>query len=113
MTEVSGGLIRMTAHMVVTGEARGWMIAGAIVAGLFAALALCAALGRDKRRGLRYAAAFAALALAGAGMIYGGAKLPRAKVLYCCASGPVSLEQVAGRYEIIEVDGSFLKLVER
>lgn len=113
MSDISGGLIQMTAHMVVRPEAHGWMVAGLIVAALFGFMAVCAALSKHSEHRRRYVAAFLAIALAGCVMTWAGAKQPRRKEIYCCASGPVSLEQVAARYEIIEVDGAFLKIAER
>lgn len=112
-TELTGGLIQMTAHMEVTAAARGWMIAGAILLALFGFLALCAALSRQREHKRRYVLAFLAIAAAGAAMLICGARMPRVKVLYCCADGPVSLEQVAARYDIRKVDGKLLVLAER
>lgn len=113
MNELTGGLIRMTAHMVVRPEAHGWMVAGVIVAALFGFLAVCAAMSRQSEHKRRYVAAFMAFAVAGCVMFWAGAKQPRRRVLYCCASGPVSLEQIAVKYDILEVDGAFLMLAER
>ena len=113
MNELTGGLIHMTAHMMVRPEAHGWMVAGAIVAALFAFLALCAAMSRKSEHKKRFVAAFMAFALAGCVMLYAGAKQPRRKVIYCCASGPISLEQVAAVYDILEVDGSLIVIAER
>ena len=108
----SGGLIRMTAHSLVTPAAQGWIIAGALVAALGAFLALCVATGRSDHR-LRYLIIFLAVAFAGAIMLVHGAKLPRVTEIKACASGPISLEEVAARYDIIEVDGKLLTLRER
>ena len=113
MNELTGGLIHMTAHMVVTESARGQMIAGAVAAVVFGLLALIVGTGKNEGHKWRYFAAFLALALLGVTMIYSGNRAPRRKEIYCCASGPVSLEQVATRYDILEVDGSFIKLAER
>lgn len=113
MTEPTGGLIHMTAHMIRTAEALRLIWVGMILAGICLFLALCASVSRNKEHKWRYVAAFVALALLGAGMAYAGHNKPMRKVIYCCASGPVSLEMVAGTYDIIEVDGSFLKLAER
>lgn len=113
MTELSGGLIQMTAHMEVTAGALRLMIAGGIVAVLFFVLAFCAAVSRRKDHKRRYVLAFAAFALLGVGMVIAGANAPREKVLQCCVSGPISLESVAARYDIRKVDGKLLVLVER
>ena len=113
MTELTGGLIQMTAHMETTAAALGWMTVGAIVAAVFAFLAVCAAMSRKKDHKLRYVLAFLAFALIGAGMLFGGARMPRVKVLYCCADGPISLESVSAVYDIRAVDGKLLVLAER
>lgn len=113
MTETTAGLIQMTAHMVVRGSARSWMVLGAACAVLGLMLALGAALSRKKGRKARWVALFMGLALIGGGMLWAGAAQPRRKVIYCCASGPVSLEQVAARYDILEVDGAMIKIAER
>lgn len=113
MTEPTGGLIHMTAHLFRTAEALGMMSAGIIIACLCALLTLCAALSRKSEHKWRYVAVFAALALLGGAMTISGARKPMQKVIYCCASGPISLEQVAVKYDIIEVDGAFIKIAER
>lgn len=106
------GLIQMTAHMLTTPAASRWIIAGALIAALGAFLVLCVATGRRDHR-LRYIIAFTAVAVAGALMLIHGAHMPRVKEIKCCASGPISLEEVAARYDIIEVDGKLLTLRER
>ena len=111
--EVSGGLIQMTAHMVVSKQAHAMIVGGAIAAALFAFLAICAALSRQGGHKWRYALAFLAIAVAGAIMVASGAKRPREKIIYCCASGPVNLETVATVYDIIGVDGKLLTLRAR
>ena len=113
MTELSGGLIQMTAHMEVTAGARGMMIAGAVVGVLFTWLTLAAAFSGKTEHKRRYVLAFAAFALLGFGLLIAGGNAPREKILQCCASGPISLEQVAVRYDIREIDGKLLVLVER
>lgn len=111
--EISGGLIQMTAHMVRRPDARAMMVFGLIIAAVCAVIALCTMLGRNRDHRWRYVMAFAALALAGVVMAVSGARQPMRKVIYCCASGPVSLEQVAAKYDIVEVDGKLLTLAER
>ena len=112
MTETSG-LIQMTVHDVAQGYAHALIVVGLIVAALGALLMLCAAAGKDKGSRLRWVLIFGAVALAGTVMAATGARQPRQRLLYCCASGPVSLEDVAVRYDIVEVDGKLLVLAER
>ncbi len=111
--EITGGLIQMTAHMVRTGAALALIRAGVAVAALFGFLAVCAAASRRTEHKRRYVLIFLAFAMAGAVMAAGGAKQPMRKVLYCCADGPVDLQMVATRYDIVDVDGKMLTLMER
>lgn len=113
MTEAMSGLIQMTAHMIVRPEAQTRIIVGLILAALCALLALCAALSKKQSHKLRYVAIFVAIALLGVVVAVSGARQPRRKVLYCCASGPVSLEAVSAMYDIVGVDGKLLTLAER
>ena len=113
MTEPIGGLIHMTAHLVRTESAMGLIRAGVAIAAVCLFLALCAAASRNSEHKWRYVAAFAALAIIGTGIAVSGARKPMQKQIYCCASGPVSLEQVAARYDILEVDGAFIVIAER
>ena len=49
-------------------------------------------------------------ALLFAGVAYWGTRLPRQKVIHACVDGPVSLELIASRYDILKVDGKELTL---
>lgn len=111
--EVSGGLIQMTAHQVLTGDARTLIWFGAAMAVMFAFLAICAAVSGKRKHKRRYVLGFLALAVVGVALAIGGARLPMKKVLYCCADGPVDLQMVAAKYEILDVDGKFVKMAER
>lgn len=113
MTEQASGLIHMTAHMIRTAGAQRLITAGIIIAAACAFLALCAALSRKREHKWRYVAAFVAIAAVGAVLTISGARQPRQKVIYCCAQGPVDLQTVAAVYDIVEVDGAFIKIAER
>ena len=113
MTEAMSGLIQMTAHTRVTARAQMMITSGCILAAVCVLLALGAALSKRQDNKPRYVALFLFFALASAAMAVSGAQLPRQKVLYCCASGPVSLEAVATVYDIVGVDGKMLTLAER
>lgn len=106
MGELTGGLIQMNCHMRATGAAVGMITIGFAVAVLFM---LCGftSWGQGKKIG---AAVLFAVALAGAAVAVAGVYMPREKIVRACACGPVSLEQVAVRYDIIEVDGKELTL---
>lgn len=110
---MESGLIQMNAHMVVTAEAHAMMIVGVAIAGICILLAVLSAISKQKKHKGKYIAAFAALAMVGVVFLIVGANQPRQKVIRACASGPVSLEQIAAIYNIKEVDGKMLTLVER
>ena len=112
MSTTASGLIHMTAHMIRTADAQRLITAGIIIAAC-AFLALCAAISKKSEHKWRYVAGFAAIAILGAIMTASGARQPMKKVIYCCAQGPVNLQTVATRYDIIEVDGAFIKIAER
>lgn len=105
MGELTGGMIQMNAKLVMSGCAKNMAVIGA----LFGTSMLIVAVVwwfEEKRRW--WAWLMAALLLAG--LAYWGTRLPREKIIHACACGPVSLEQVAVRYDIIEVDGKELVL---
>lgn len=107
--EQNVGLIRMNAHLVMQGWARGLMIAGVMVALLAGALLIWYAFRRKRRRALVCGAVV--LAAVAAALI--GARQPKLKVIRACAVGPVSLEVVAATYTIAGIDGSMMTLIEK
>ena len=106
---MNGGLIEMTAHMVTRPEAVVIMAGGTIVLTIYAGLAAYATLERKWRMLL----ALTVLAGIGAIMMIKGITTPRVREIKACASGAVSLEQIAVQYEIKGVDGKLLTLWER
>lgn len=113
MNTTASGLIHMSAHLFRTAEAARLITAGAIIAAACLFFALCAALSKKGEHKWRWVAAFVGIAVVGAIMAMSGAKQPMQKVIYCCAQGPVNLQTVAAAYDIIEVDGAFIKIAER
>ena len=107
MTE--NGLIHMTAHLVTRPEAARLMAAGVLLVVTGGLLGLRLAFRGQWRRFFVAAAA----AIAGLVMLINGANQPRAQEIIACASGPVSLEQVAAVYDVKEVDGKMITLWER
>ena len=105
MGSVVGGLIQMNAHMVVTNTALGLIIVGVSLATGLAISAFMWWLEAKKRWWMLaiLAAVFAALAVA-------GCRMPRVKEIRACVEGPVSLELIASRYDILQVDGKELTL---
>jgi hypothetical protein len=108
-----GGLIEMNAHMVVTQNANTMIVGGMILGVVFMTIAIAIIMTPDMHNRLRRAAIFCLLAAAFATVAIIGANQPRVKEIRCCASGPVSLEMVAGLYDIVEIDGKELTLRQR
>ena len=103
---VSGELIQMNAHMIVTQDAKECMVIGLLGAVVFIIWTIWALMGAYKK----WAIVFVVLAALEAGLFVHGVTTPRVKEIHACANGPISLEQIAGRYDIISVDGKELKL---
>ena len=104
MGSVVGGLIQMNAKVVMSDTAQFMVVCGAV----FGALMLLAVAWAfdEKRRWWVWLVA----ALLFAGVAYWGTRLPRQKVIHACVDGPVSLELIASRYDILKVDGKELTL---
>ena len=104
--KVAGDLIQMNAHMEMSGAAVLLIVAGVIVVTVvaIAAMILAADIGW---KGMTVLGVIAAMAIAA--MII-GVEMPREKTIHACANGPVSLEQIAVRYDIVKVDGKELTL---
>ena len=114
MGELTGELIEMNAHMEVTKGAEAVMAIGVV---LFIAFCLFTmACWPEKKNRLKYWGPFIAMlfmtAIA-AGMVVYGAKMPRQKIIHACVNGPISLELISSRYDILKVDGKELTLKVR
>lgn len=113
MTEVAGALIEMNAHMVVTENAVRAMIFGASIIALFALLMLITVLDKnnaDKAVRAGICAFFVALGIA---VLIAGNNMARVKEIRFCANGPVQIEQVAAKYEIVKIDGKMITVREK
>lgn len=118
MGELTGGLIQMNAKMVVTQYANTLIIYGMIAAMVGVVLTIIAAFERvtDKKaskRKLRRVLFCVVFMLAGIIVLIVGMKQPRVKEIHACASGPLSLETVETKYDIVSIDGKELVLRER
>ena len=109
MKEIAGGLIEMNAHMIMPKSAITLMIIGGTLT--FIAVVACAGFIVDKN--LRCALGAVAVILIGCLIFYRGMITPRVKEIHACASGVVSLELIAARYQIVDVDGKELILREK
>ena len=108
MGEMSGGLIEMNARMVMTDKAVTLLAVGIMLAVIFLIAGFMGWLEGKKCWWVCFVGvvAFAAMAMA-------GYRMPRVKEIRACVSGPLSLEVVATRYDIVNVDGKELVLRER
>ena len=105
MGSVVGGLIQMNAKVVMSDTAQVMLMVGAVFGALLLFVAVWWAFD-EKRRWWAWLVA----ALLFAGVAYWGTRLPRQKVIHACVEGPVSLELIASRYDILQVDGKELTL---
>lgn len=118
MSELTGGLIQMNSHMVVTRDANTLIVGGMVMAVLFAMMLIIMATEKatDKagaKRKRNRVVAMGVMVLVGVVLVIIGANQPRVKEIHACASGPLSLESVAAKYKIVNVDGSELVLREK
>lgn len=106
MGELTGRLIEMNSRMVVTEDAIECVVLGMIA---FVVMVIWTVwMARAKKKVLAYL--FAVIALGCAAYAAYGVSLPRAKEIHACADGPISLETLAVRYDIVKVDGKELTL---
>ena len=115
MGELTGGLIRMNAKMVVTVDAQFMIVVGAIFGVLLLTVAVYVftdtAVERKKRRHMGWA--LVALACVCAALAVYGTRIPRVKEIRACVDGPISLERICSVYDIVSIDGKEIVLRER
>ena len=109
MGEITGSVLEMNAHMVKPQSAVSLMMVGGFLTLLF----LGSAVKGWIAGGWKPSLVFLLLGLVSAAIFFVGAREPRVKEIKACAVGPVSLEQVAIVYDIVEIDGKELTLRER
>ena len=105
MGELIGGLIQMNSHMELSDVARVLVVVGTFVVTVCVIAMIC-----NGKRNKKFAAFVIACAVIGTIAVIVGRSLPREQIIRACADGQVSLEQVAGRYDILEIDGKELTL---
>ena len=109
MPELQSELIQMNTHMV---RVKGFdAMLGIGIAGVVIFLIMLAFAISDKSKFGMIGCGF--LACAFAALIVVAVRLPQKKEIRACANGPVSIEQIAAVYDIVEVDGKMLTLRER
>ena len=109
MSELQNGLIQMNAHMVRQ-EKFDFVIGLAIVAAIiFVMLAAFAAQDKNKMAAI----VFFTLAIIGVVGAVIAINQPKVKEIKACANGPVSIEQIAVVYDVVDIDGKMITLRER
>ena len=103
-------LIELNAHMEMTGWALSMVTLGTTIAACACLVGVVWAL---IEKDWRIAAAFAFVGMLGAAMIVIGVRQPRDRIITACLSGPVSIEDLEAKYDVIEIDGKLLRLRER
>lgn len=103
---MTGELIQMNAHMVKTSGSVWIMVFGLAIALVFAFVAVIVFI----EKGWKMSTVFMIVSIAGIALFVVGIRAPRVKEIKACAYGPVSLEQVAICYDIVDVDGKMLTL---
>ena len=113
MTDVAGALIEMNAHMVVTDGALRAMIFGGAVIVIFALLLLITVLDKDNADKAVRAGICAFFVALGIAVLITGNNMARVKEIRFCANGPIQIEQVAAKYEIVKIDGKMITVREK
>lgn len=104
--KVAGELIQMNSHMELTGSAATLVILGALIAIAFAIGAIIV----YDVTSWKASTVLIVCAMVGIAIMIVGFNRPKEQIVHACANGPVSLEQIAVKYDIISVDGKELKL---
>lgn len=108
MGELIGGLIQMNSHMKMTEGAMTLLAVGAILTAICLIVLLFDVV--HGPTGWKFDGVMILLIVMGVAVIMISVKIPRDQIIHACADGQVSLEQVAGRYDILEIDGKELTL---
>ena len=111
--ELKGTLIEMNAHMVVTGNAMRAMFYGGLVAALFGVLMLVMLTDRNNGNKAVRAGICAVMMAIGIAILIAGNKTPRVKEIRYCAYGPIQIEEVAAKFDIVSIDGKEITVRER
>ena len=109
MGELTGGLIEMNAKMVITDGAAKLLSLGLIFAVAFAIGLILFAIERNSGGAL----ISVVFVVAGIVLMIIAVRQPRVRELRACANGPVSIEQIATKYDIVSVNGKEIVLRER
>ena len=103
----------MNAHMVVTDDAMRAMIFGGVVAALFGVLLLVMLTDRKKGNKAVRAGICACMMVIGIAILISGYGSSRVKEIRYCANGPIQIEEVAAKFDIVSIDGKEITVRER
>ena len=113
MNEAVSGLIQMNAKMVMQDWARGLTVFSAIIFWCVCIFLIGSWLCEDRKWWRKKWFIFLVVLAILVSLFAIGVNAPREKIIKACASGPISMEQIAIRYDILKVDGKELTLKER
>lgn len=113
MSELTGSLIEMNAHVVMIDSASKMLVFGAFVTVVFAVVLMAILTDRDKTGRAARVWVCACLVAIGVAMAIAGVTIPRVKEIRYCANGPIQIEQIAAKYDIVEIDGKMITVREK
>lgn len=114
LTELTGSLIEMNAHMYVTSTANAFIVLGAFMAAFCGLLCIITLTDKKKDKNfLRDLVITLIMIIIGVVAVIHGTNLPREKHIFVCANGPISIEQISAVYDVVKIDGKMLELKER
>ena len=113
MTELTGTLIEMNAHMVVTADAMRAMVFGGAVVALFGVLMLVSLTDRKLANKAILAGICACMMAIGIAILISGYGSSRVKEIRYCANGPIRIEDVVAKYDVVSIDGKMITVRER
>lgn len=120
LNNVTGPLIEMNVHMMTTSLANVLIALGGVLVAVSAAAAIVILVlkrvlqkGEGAKNVIKPIVVYLILACIGVFMLAYGVRIPRDKIISYCANGPVSIEEISTRYDIVEIDGKLIRLKER
>lgn len=111
MNNLTSSMIEMNVHMQNRGYADVLIFLGGILAILSFTFFMIDLV--QSRRFKKQLIPYIVTLLLGAATMFYGLKIPKDKIISYCANGPVSIEQISVKYDILEIDGKLIRLKER
>ena len=107
------GLIQMNSEMIVPPLAHIFFATALAIFVVTMIYAMVSILIKSKSYWKKYLLVYSAVILIAVTLFVYGLKMPRQKQIKACAIGPVSLDQIAIKYDVTKVNGKELTLIER